>query len=63
VAIIVACLLPGTALSLVWPQEYLILAAWTLLGMAIYRPAPITSDAEALGGVLGSGYLLLPPEG
>jgi APA family basic amino acid/polyamine antiporter len=62
-AVIVACLLPGTGLSLVWPQEYLILAGWTLLGIAIYRLAPTTSEADTLAGVLGPEYQMLRPEG
>jgi amino acid transporter len=53
-AIIGATLLPGTALSLAWPAEYLILTVWGLLGVVAYRLAPGAQnqqeEAEALLG-------------
>jgi amino acid transporter len=55
VAIIVATLLPGTALSLAWPAEYLILAAWVLLGVIVYRLAPrARNQQEEIEALLGS---------
>jgi amino acid permease len=54
VLVIIATLIPGTELFLRWPHEYLILAAWTLLGVVIYRLAPREPDAQALSAVLGS---------
>lgn len=36
VGVIVMVLVPGTPIALVWPAEYLILAAWVLLGAVIY---------------------------
>ena len=58
--IIVATLLPGTALSLVWPQEYLILFGWLLLGAFLYQLALGGSDAAGLAAVLGSRWPLRP---
>lgn len=36
VGVIVTVLLPGTPIALVWPEEYLILLAWAVLGVLIY---------------------------
>lgn len=36
VGVIVTVLVPGTPIALVWPEEYLILFAWVLLGAGIY---------------------------
>ena len=52
-AVIVVILLPGTGLSLVWPQEYLILIAWAVLGTLIYRLAPHTAAADIRAALLG----------
>jgi amino acid transporter len=51
--VIAAALIPGNMLSLVWPQEYLILVAWVLLGAFVYRLAPQDTDANALAAILG----------
>ena len=53
-AIIAAIALPGTGLSLRWPQEYLILIAWAALGAVIYRLAPKPADADIRAALLGS---------
>jgi APA family basic amino acid/polyamine antiporter len=53
-AVILATLIPGSPLSLLWPEEYLILAAWMTLGGIIYRLAPRRRDAGGLAAVLGS---------
>jgi amino acid transporter len=55
VAIIVATLLPGTALSLAWPAEYLILAAWGLLGVVVYRLAPRARNQQDEAAALLGG--------
>lgn len=50
-AIAIITLVPGTAVSLVWPYEYLILGLWALLGLAGYvwsRHHVVTTD-ELLG--------------
>ncbi len=52
--VIAAALIPGDTLSLVWPQEYLILAAWTLLGSFVYRLEPRDADADALAATPGA---------
>lgn len=52
-ALIAATLVPGTALSLVWPQEYLILLMWFLLGAIIYWRAPRKATVRELAAVLG----------
>ena len=38
--LIAATLIPGTAVSLVWPQEYLILFGWALAGVFLYQLVP-----------------------
>jgi amino acid transporter len=53
VAVVAYALWPGTDLSLVWPQEYLILLAWVALGAVMYRLSPPTDDETALRGLLG----------
>ncbi|MES1950992.1 amino acid transporter [Salinisphaera sp. S4-8] len=59
-AIIIATLLPGTGMSLVWPHEYLILLAWLVLGGLIYRLAPRAMRHEdALHALVGE----MPPAG
>ncbi|KRK97848.1 hypothetical protein FD04_GL000820 [Secundilactobacillus odoratitofui DSM 19909 = JCM 15043] len=50
-AIAAITVIPGTPVSLVWPYEYIILGAWTILGLAGYlwsRHHPVTAD-ELLG--------------
>lgn len=53
ILIIAVTLIPGTAMSLVWPQEYLILAFWGLLGAVLYRFVPRECDAAGIAMVLG----------
>lgn len=47
---------PGTDLSLVWPQEYAILAAWGVLGVVLYRSGSRVDDDAALRSLLGEQY-------
>lgn len=54
--VIVLALWPGTDYSLVWPAEYVILAAWLVLGAVLYLLAPKVDDKEALAELLGSSY-------
>jgi amino acid transporter len=57
VLIIILTLLPMTGMSLVWPYEYLILAAWLLLGVIIYVLGPRRQDdTQALQELLGPEY-------
>lgn len=52
VLVIAFALWPGTDVSLVWPQEYVILAAWVVLGVALYAIPRRDNDAarqELLG--------------
>ena len=58
--IIAATLIPGNTMSLVWPQEYLILIAWMLLGVFVYWLAPRDADANALAATLGSRRAVSP---
>lgn len=52
--VIAAALIPGNSLSQAWPQKYLILIAWVLLGVFVYWLAPRDDDADALAATLGS---------
>lgn len=55
--IIVFTIFPGMGMSLVWPYEYGILAAWIVLGMIIYALAPRQHDDSAsLRALLGDQY-------
>ena len=54
--VILATLAPGTDMSLVWPYEYAILAAWVVLGVVIYAFAPKDSENRALKTLLGEQY-------
>ncbi|MCL9779916.1 APC family permease [Vibrio sp. S4M6] len=38
--------IPGTSLSLVWPNEYIILGVWALLGFTLYRFVPSEAPGE-----------------
>ena len=52
VGVIAFALYPGTSLSLVWPQEYAVLAAWVVLGFVLAALARGDDDAarrELLG--------------
>lgn len=53
--VVAAALVPGTALSLRWPYEYLIIIAWVVLGTVLYflSPRRMTRDT-ALDALLGS---------
>ena len=65
-AIILATLLPGTGMSLLWPHEYLILLGWLVLGVVIYGLAPpAMSRDQALTALLGTGQTnaASPPTG
>ena len=55
--VIVATLIPGTSLSLTWPQEYLILFVWLVLGACLYRFALRGAAAGDLSDVLGDNDL------
>lgn len=50
VVVIVAALIPGTDVSLIWPYEHAILAGWVLLGILIYALAPKRTDLRTLLG-------------
>jgi basic amino acid/polyamine antiporter, APA family len=56
VLVIGYALWPGTALSLVWPQEYVILAAWLVLGVLLYATTGRGDDERARRALLGSYY-------
>lgn len=48
--LVIACTLlpiPGVAMTLVWPQEYLILLAWAVLGAVLFLVTPAPRDREA----------------
>ena len=61
VAIIIALatLIPGTSLSLVWPEEYLILGVWALVGVILYAMAPKEDREKELRSLLGEYYDLI----
>lgn len=55
--IIVFALIPGTGMSLIWPQEYAILVVWVVLGSIIYAVAPKESgDQRAAKTLMGDEY-------
>ena len=54
--VILATLVPGTDMSLAWPYEYAILAAWVVLGVVIYALAPKDDENQALKTLLGDQY-------
>lgn len=47
---------PGTDLSILWPQEYLILAAWLVLGTVLYVASPRADEERARRVLLGGYY-------
>lgn len=51
--VIMLIVFPGTALSLVWPQEYLILLFWLVLGFGIYLLIPGKHARGSLEAVVG----------
>lgn len=56
VLVIAFALWPGTDLSLVWPQEYLILAVWVVLGVVMYLLSGRHDDVDARRQLLGEFY-------
>jgi APA family basic amino acid/polyamine antiporter len=56
VLVIIYALWPGTDLSLVWPQEYVILGLWALLGVALYAVTRTPRDQKVLRDLLGPYY-------
>ena len=56
VLVIAYALWPGTDLSILWPQEYIILAVWLLLGVVLYAAAPKTDEDAARRLLLGDHY-------
>lgn len=59
VLVIAFAMWPGTALSLIWPQEYAILLAWSVLGFVLYRVTPRGPDEVSLRTLLGDHYAKL----
>lgn len=53
VMVIAFALWPGTNLSLLWPQEYIILAVWIVLGLVLYAFTRQGDDAQARRELLG----------
>lgn len=51
--VILATFFPGDALSLDWPQEYLILLGWLLVGACLYQLAQRGTNPDGLAAVLG----------
>lgn len=60
VLVVAYALWPGTDLSLIWPQEYLILLAWVALGALMYWLSPSTDDETSLRVLLGE-HAAAPP--
>ncbi|HET7305737.1 MAG TPA: APC family permease [Segeticoccus sp.] len=56
VLVIAFSLWPGTDLSIAWPQEYLILAGWLVLGLLLYLTTRGGEEREARRTLLGSYY-------
>ncbi|MDN5856348.1 MAG: APC family permease, partial [Actinomycetia bacterium] len=54
--VIAYALWPGTDLSILWPQEYIILAAWLVLGVVLYAISPKTDEDAARRVLLGDYY-------
>lgn len=47
--LVIACAvlpIPGVDMTLVWPEEYVILGAWVLLGVILYAATPRPRDPE-----------------
>jgi len=58
----ISTLIPNTDLSLVWPEEYIILAVWVIAGIVLFMLKP-KSDPEAnLKELLGQFYHLVRPD-
>lgn len=49
-------IIPGNSLSLVWPEEYLMLLAWCIAGFILYALAPKVNEEENLKELLGGYY-------
>lgn len=54
--VIVFALWPGTDSSLAWPQEYIILGAWLVLGAILFAVSGKKPRTEALTALLGGSY-------
>lgn len=56
-ALVVASLVPGTGMELQWPAEYIMLAAWWVLGAILWFAAPRRQSADdSLRELLGDAY-------
>lgn len=47
--LVIACTvlpIPGISMTLVWPAEYILLGAWTLVGIILYVVTPVPRDRE-----------------
>jgi hypothetical protein len=62
IAVAGATLVPGTSLSLEWPYEYAMLAAWVAAGLVLYMMAPKANDEDNLKELLGDYYDMLQPK-
>lgn len=61
--VVAVALLPGTPLSLRWPYEYLIVIAWTALGIVLYLLSPRRMTRhESLDALLGEHRVTLGEE-
>ncbi|HET8600535.1 MAG TPA: APC family permease [Segeticoccus sp.] len=56
VLVIAFSLWPGTDLSIAWPQEYLILGIWLVVGLVLYLGTRRQDDREARRTLLGPYY-------
>lgn len=39
-------ILPGTGMTLIWPEEYILLAVWAVLGLILFLVTPAPKDRE-----------------
>lgn len=62
IGVAIASLIPGTALSLEWPYEYIILIVWILAGFVLYKMAPKVDEEENKKELLGDYYSLIKPK-
>ena len=56
VLVIAYALWPGTDLSILWPQEYIILGTWLVLGIMLYAASPKTDEEQTRRVLLGDYY-------
>lgn len=54
--VIVLALWPGNPSSLLWPQEYIILIVWLVIGVVLYALSRKVGRTEALHALLGESY-------